>query len=529
MTAGGVAATGTIVVDPPVGPIGPAGQASDAVPPPRQPRPAPPCKHWARAGSCLYHSRGLCRFGHPEKACGGGGTAAAAAAGGGEGDDATNGNGDNNYNCSGRGNHSTTRQHRIDSPSRHRSVGGRLRVRNDARAAIFRSFVAAEWQRAHQEKGGHPHSQRHQQQQQQQQQRDGSHQLDRKDDDGDGDKDRPTPPPPPPPPPPPHHPLSSARVLDVAGGKGEIAFQFLNLCNVESCHVVDPRPLSLRRFQHRLERGFYHRSQRALHPEIVTEWQDASLRPRPVGHLRCFFTDELWPHPDPRPSTPSSCEREGPEEKDDAGLTTKQHLSPDPTSPHQDEDDEDGNGNGDDKNGDPRIAKFQSNQRATEEWTWPPKPNLTHNPNKMNSKGRNPSREDDDDHHCRCHGCDWDDAKDGGGDDDSNGAVMCAPLPTLEEAAAVVGNATLIVGMHPDQAVDAIVDAALAMNISFFVVPCCTYSQEFPHRRYQGRPVTKYEDLLGYLQAKAPPGTIRRAVLAFEGKNVCLYRVVVVD
>ena len=53
----------------------------------------------------------------------------------------------------------------------------------------------------------------------------------------------------------------------------------------------------------------------------------------------------------------------------------------------------------------------------------------------------------------------------------------------FDHASSVVKTANLIVGMHPDQAVDAIVDAALYQNISFFVVPCCTYSREFPNRR----------------------------------------------
>jgi len=136
--------------------------------------------------------------------------------------------------------------------------------------------------------------------------------------------------------------------------------------------------------------------------------------------------------------------------------------------------------------------------------------------------------------------------------------------------------------MHPDQAVDAIIDAALYQNISFFVVPCCVFSCEFPNRRIpiitttttttnsngdnnnddddNGRKntivttptgtmqtgipptstntttktttkttrtklVTTYDELLQYLENKSPD--IQRHVLPFEGRNVCLYRVVV--
>jgi hypothetical protein len=98
--------------------------------------------------------------------------------------------------------------------------------------------------------------------------------------------------------------------------------------------------------------------------------------------------------------------------------------------------------------------------------------------------------------------------------------------PTFEYASSVVKRANLIVGMHPDQAVDAIVDASLDMNITFFVVPCCTYSSEFPNRKVlsSNKIVTTYEELLDYLQSKSPD--IKRHTLPFEGKNVCLYRIV---
>ena len=80
--------------------------------------------------------------------------------------------------------------------------------------------------------------------------------------------------------------------------------------------------------------------------------------------------------------------------------------------------------------------------------------------------------------------------------------------------------------MHPDQAVDAIVDAALSLNVSFFAVPCCVHSSEFPNRKLGGAKgvVSNYDELLDYLCDK--DDSIKRAVLPFEGKNVCLYRVV---
>ena len=41
----------------------------------------------------------------------------------------------------------------------------------------------------------------------------------------------------------------------------------------------------------------------------------------------------------------------------------------------------------------------------------------------------------------------------------------------------------LIIGMHPDQATEPIVDMALKYLKPFAVVPCCVFAHENPHRR----------------------------------------------
>ncbi len=46
----------------------------------------------------------------------------------------------------------------------------------------------------------------------------------------------------------------------------------------------------------------------------------------------------------------------------------------------------------------------------------------------------------------------------------------------------LLASASIIVGMHPDQATEAIVDAALRYDRSFAVVPCCVFSRQFPWR-----------------------------------------------
>ena len=86
-------------------------------------------------------------------------------------------------------------------------------------------------------------------------------------------------------------------------------------------------------------------------------------------------------------------------------------------------------------------------------------------------------------------------------------------------------NPSLLVGMHPDQATEAIVDAALELNMPFAVVPCCTFPELFPHRRSaDGEPVASYTDFIRYLADKHP--SIQKTFLPFKGRNQVLFRTV---
>lgn len=89
------------------------------------------------------------------------------------------------------------------------------------------------------------------------------------------------------------------------------------------------------------------------------------------------------------------------------------------------------------------------------------------------------------------------------------------------EAFAALRTATVVVGLHPDQATEPAVDLALRCGHSFAVVPCCVYSADFRSRRLDGKPVTNYEQLVRYLRAKSDK--IKTATLDFEGQNTVLY------
>ena len=46
----------------------------------------------------------------------------------------------------------------------------------------------------------------------------------------------------------------------------------------------------------------------------------------------------------------------------------------------------------------------------------------------------------------------------------------------------------IIIGMHPDQATEVIVDMALKYRKPFALVPCCVFAHENPHRRLKDKP-----------------------------------------
>ena len=95
-----------------------------------------------------------------------------------------------------------------------------------------------------------------------------------------------------------------------------------------------------------------------------------------------------------------------------------------------------------------------------------------------------------------------------------------------DKANQLLRNCRAIAALHPDEATDAIVDTAVQRRIPFVIVPCCVFYRLFPHRKMPNdpqRPVSTYEDLIDYLQAKDP--SIQRTLLPFEGANTLLWSI----
>lgn len=90
----------------------------------------------------------------------------------------------------------------------------------------------------------------------------------------------------------------------------------------------------------------------------------------------------------------------------------------------------------------------------------------------------------------------------------------------------VLGSCSLVIGLHPDQATEPMVDYAVESQKPFAVVPCCVFPRQFPHRQLvrdgQVGPVVTYAEFVEYLVAKA---CAKQEVLSFEGANTVVYRV----
>lgn len=89
--------------------------------------------------------------------------------------------------------------------------------------------------------------------------------------------------------------------------------------------------------------------------------------------------------------------------------------------------------------------------------------------------------------------------------------------PEHAAAAAKIRACSAVVGMHPDQATDSIVELAAELGKPFALVPCCVFPRLFNHRRLPdsdaeepGAPVVTTEQLIRYLMHYADT-KVRRA------------------
>ena len=109
----------------------------------------------------------------------------------------------------------------------------------------------------------------------------------------------------------------------------------------------------------------------------------------------------------------------------------------------------------------------------------------------------------------------------------------------------LLGSCSLVLGMHPDQATEPILQYSMATGKPFAIVPCCVFPRLFPTRRFvdedgESKSVVGYAELVEYLLQKAGAGggggegveqlhrgngVPRKATLGFEGANQVVFRI----
>jgi hypothetical protein len=93
------------------------------------------------------------------------------------------------------------------------------------------------------------------------------------------------------------------------------------------------------------------------------------------------------------------------------------------------------------------------------------------------------------------------------------------------DGAALLSRPITLLGLHPDEATEPIVDFSLRHGCSFAIVPCCVFPDRFAPRflRDGTTRVRSYEDFCTYLQQKAPRGVVESGRLPFSGRNKVLF------
>ena len=311
--------------------------------------------------------------------------------------------------------------------------------------------------------------------------------------------------------------LSSGEgILDVAGGKGELAFELRNISGIPVT-VVDPRPMRLDRYVRRFRSGIYHRNQSQVASKLRRPQTSSLSAPT---HLRMFLHKGVFD-----PSATKETRRAATTESYALAHATRwsrRGLVETESAPTAD------------IPGDiPARVNLDEAYRVpgapvrhkTMFTRAPPSSNSSASVDLPIVKAADVMNEDE------TYECD--DVSTPVDEDRDAAAMEPIAMDSAETAATcerVLSGCSVVVGLHPDQATDAAVDFALAHGKPFAVVPCCTYARDFPHRRRPpgpgrpkgGGPVTTHAHLVEYLLAKAP-GVIKCETLPFEGKNVVVY------
>ena len=224
-------------------------------------------------------------------------------------------------------------------------------------------------------------------------------------------------------------------VLDVAGGKGELAFEFLNLNGVMST-VVDPRSMDLYRYKRKLRFGYYHKNDvLGIYNTEPKPSEESSIK-LPT-HIRSFFEMPGVAEGSSATDPDTYCSPSFLHSEDEFtsalvhGAKTCWTLK--------------GLSHEDDMNYENEEVDSVMSETTIETITT------------TNTGGH-----------------------DGYKNRTDHGGIA---IDCFSVARELVLKSSLLVGMHPDQAAEHIVEFSLRNNIPFCVIPCCVYSKQFPKRK----------------------------------------------
>mmetsp|Transcript_15044 Transcript_15044/g.30618 ORF Transcript_15044/g.30618 Transcript_15044/m.30618 type:complete len:377 (+) Transcript_15044:166-1296(+) len=93
-------------------------------------------------------------------------------------------------------------------------------------------------------------------------------------------------------------------------------------------------------------------------------------------------------------------------------------------------------------------------------------------------------------------------------------------------AGVLIRQCKLLVGLHPDQATEAIIDLSQRRgNVPFALLPCCVMPSLFPTRRQRHEdPVRSYRTFCQYLIDKGEGCNYKAIHLPFDGRNKVIYK-----
>lgn len=107
-------------------------------------------------------------------------------------------------------------------------------------------------------------------------------------------------------------------------------------------------------------------------------------------------------------------------------------------------------------------------------------------------------------------------------DKEQNPDYLHSSFSQNEESMSLLQNYTCLVGLHPDECTEDILDMALRANKKVAIIPCCVFPSLFPLRKLRGgRIVQSYDDFMRYLLDKDE--RLQKATLPFNGKNEVIF------